>query len=176
VGCPAEGFLVSIANMTMLNTRTLLLVAVGLGFVPVGRTADPADPILGTWKLNFEKSKLPTQLADLLTSEVKTLEAPAPDTIRATAVFTLRGKEGRVVNTLFIDGKDHPANGRFGATMSNTTGNIERPDQRHINAVFKMDGKLFTTMSWTVSEDGKTLTEFRIHPDGQRETDILERQ
>jgi hypothetical protein len=154
--------------MKMLNTRTLLLVAVSLGFVPVGRTADPADPILGTWRLNVEKSKLPTQMADFK-AELKTFEAPAPDTIRTTTVFTLNGKEGRKVNTLVMDGKEHLSSGRFSAPSpnANATVNYERPDQRHINAVFKSNGKLASTLEWTVSEDGKTLIEFRINSDGQ---------
>src|SRR6516162_10101580 len=155
----------------MRQTMSVLVV----GFLMTATAIYAADPLLGTWKLNVEKSKLPPQVADLK-AESKTFEAPAPDTIRTTSVFTRANREtSRAVNTLPMDGKDHPTTGRFnGKPLANTTMNFERPDQRHINGVFKRDGKLYGTLKWTVSEDGKTLTEFRTLSDGTEETDILE--
>jgi hypothetical protein len=154
--------------------RTMSVLATGL--LMTASAVYAADPLLGTWKLNVEKSKLPPQLADLK-GEVKTFEAPAPDTIRTTSVFTrANGKVCRAVNTLVMDGKDHPSTGRCGTPPPDSTMNFERPDQRHINAVFKKNGKADGTLKWTVSEDAKTLTEFRTFSDGTEETDILERQ
>src|SRR6516225_1029325 len=120
-----------------------------------------ADPLVGTWKLNLQKSKLPPQLD--VTEIVLTFEATAPDSLRRTEEFTRKnGEKTRAVITLVLDGKEHTAMERLtGKEGPGRTANFRRTDERHIVGVFKTGGRETGTNAYTLSDDGKTLTSIR---------------
>ena len=59
--------------------------SLALGIV-VAANIFAADPMVGTWKLNLQKSTLPPQLD--VTEIVMTFEATAPNSLRRTEEFT----------------------------------------------------------------------------------------
>lgn len=140
-----------------------------------------ADPFLGTWRLDRQKSKLPAQMATLK-ELVILIDTPSGGTLRFTSNATLNdGQTRHVVNTEILDGKDHPAKSRTtGKAIPGGTGTWQRPDEHHVNAVFKMNGKEAMTARDSVSQDGQTLTSVRrgSSPQGLPvdEVDIFERQ
>jgi hypothetical protein len=93
------------------------------------------DPFLGKWKLNMEKSKFSgeqTKIEDLGGNKYK-------------------WTSGKVSNTLTTDGTDQPT--QFGRTVAIT------PEGANTwKMVIKKDGKVLSSMTHTLSEDGKTQT------------------
>lgn len=97
--------------------------------------AAPDDPFCGKWKLNLEKSKVTGEqmkIADLGGNKYK---------------ITF----GNVSDTITADGSDQA--GHFGRTTSIT------PDgSNQWKMVVKKDGKVTSSMTHSLSEDGKTQT------------------
>jgi len=113
-------------------SRILLLLAAGL----VTSTSWAAnDPFVGKWKLNPSLSEL-------------------TDEMRVTKVgqdkyeFDLGGGKPE---TIVVDGTDQP--GIAGTTLSVT------PDGPRWRVIRKKDGRTFITATWTLSEDGDSLTD-----------------
>jgi hypothetical protein len=96
------------------------------------------NPFVGKWKLNPEKSHLTDQM------KVASLGAN-----KYTFDFG-----GGYVATVVADGTDQPA--KFGTTMSVIS---EGPNTWKF--VGKKDGRIRSTATWRLSEDGKTLTDAR---------------
>jgi hypothetical protein len=93
------------------------------------------DPFCGKWKLNKEKSKFAgeqTKIEDLGGNKYKWTSGDVSDTITA-------------------DGTDQPV--RFGRTIS-----FAPEGANNWRMVIKKDGKILSSMTHTVSEDGKTQT------------------
>src|SRR5229473_2911704 len=93
------------------------------------------DPFCGKWKLNMEKSKFAgeqTRIEDLGGNKYK-------------------WTSGNVSDTITADGTDQPV--RFGRTIS-----IAPEGANNWKMVIKKDGKVLSSMTHTVSEDGKTQT------------------
>ena len=93
------------------------------------------DPFCGKWKLNMEKSQFAgdqTKIQDLGNNKYKWTVGDRSDTIT-------------------FDGTDQPVH--FGRTISMT------PDgKNNWKMVIKKDGRVLSSMTHTVSEDGKTQT------------------
>jgi hypothetical protein len=111
----------------------------------------PADPVLGTWKLNLEKSSAAT----LPRSETRSY-APA-DGGGITLTFkrvSADGKEISAQTTYKYDGKDYPVTGSpdFDAVS------VKRIDAHTVESTRKLMGKPVGTTTRTVSKDRKTLT------------------
>jgi len=90
------------------------------------------DPFCGKWKLNMEKSKFAgeqTKIEDLGGNKYK-------------------WTSGNVSDTITADGTDQPV--RFGRTIS-----IAPEGANNWKMVIKKDGKVLSSMTHTVSEDGK---------------------
>ncbi len=110
-----------------------------------------ADPVVGTWKLNEAKSKIP---------------AGAPK--NSTVVYSAEGDQYKCVidgvdgsgNPLHtewtgaFDGKDYPLTGDPTADMRA----IKKVDARHYNVTEKKDGKTTVTGTLVYAADGKSRT------------------
>jgi len=97
------------------------------------RAAD--DPFLGKWKLNVDKSKFTgdqTKIEDLGAGKYK-------------------WTSGNVTNTYTADGTDQP--NQFGNTVA-----ITPVDANNWKMVIKKDGRVLSSMTHTLSADGKTQT------------------
>lgn len=103
------------------------------------------DPFLGKWKLNLQASKL------------------AGDQIKIQDLGGNKYKwtTGNISNTITYDGTDQPT--RFGRTISMS---LEKPNTWRM--VIKKDGRVMSTMTHTISADGKTqvLRGTEMKPDG----------
>ena len=122
----------------MLNrTFQLLLVA----SVIAGAAWAANDPFIGKWKVNVSKSKL--------TDEMKVEAAGANK-------YVITFQPG-AVDTIVADGSDQPA-------ISGTTLSITAKGPNNWTVVRKKDGRMLLSADWTLSADGKTLTdEFTGH-------------
>src|SRR5579862_2005024 len=95
------------------------------------------DPFVGKWKMNPAKSKL--------TDEMKVEAAGANR-------YALTLAAGAAVETIIADGSDQP--GMPGTTLSIT---VKGPNNWTV--VRKKDGRTLLSADWTLSADGKTLTD-----------------
>jgi hypothetical protein len=132
----------------IVTTKRLLSAAILLGVVCGTALAQSSDPLVGTWKLNAEKSKGSkggTTKIDAVGSGVKfDVEVVAADGTASHWGFTAN-----------YDGKDNPVTG------SSPYGNVvalTRVDARTIQITSKQDGKATVTSTIVLSADGKTRT------------------
>jgi hypothetical protein len=117
----------------MLNrTLKLLLVAA----VIAGAAWAANNPFVGKWKVNPSKSKL--------TDEMKVEAAGANK-------YIITFQPG-AVDTIVADGTDQPA-------ISGSTLSITAKGPNNWTVVRKKDGRMLLTADWTLSADGKTLTD-----------------
>ena len=110
-----------------------------------------ADPFVGTWKLNLDKSKI-------------TGPAPKSEIFKITAqgggfkwVSESVAADGKATNGVWsgkYDGKDYSLteNADIDTVAS------KKINANTLDAVLKKGGKVVGTMRWVVSKDGKTLT------------------
>lgn len=133
-----------------MSGRAILLMAAVLG-VSGGLCAQD-DPVMGTWKINTARTKLPPgQSAEALT---RTHE-PIPNGIQITRpLVDANGRPTRGTWTLYFDGKDYPVHGD---PLLDTLA-LKRLDRYTMEAVAKKDGTVHNVMRWDVSQDGQTLT------------------
>lgn len=113
--------------------------------------ADTPDSVIGTWKLNTEKS---TGNVPMPKSETRTYAA-SPGGVALNWTRTgADGKESSVKTTFKYDGKDYPVKGSsdFDALSA------KRIDANTIESKQKLKGKNVGSTTRTVSTDGKTLT------------------
>jgi hypothetical protein len=106
-----------------------------LAFLLAGTLYAADDPFCGKWKLNLEKSKF-------VGEQMKIQDLGGG---KYTLTF------GNVSDTIIADGTDQPVH--FGRTVSITA---EGPNGWKM--VDKKDGKVMTSMTHTLSPDGKTQT------------------
>lgn len=140
----------------VLGVAMVLAAASGIVFAQ-------ADPHVGTWVLNVEKSKY----------------APGTAFKSQTTVFSSDGKSIKVVTnavgasgptkteyTATFDGKDHPVKGN---PDWDTTA-IKRVDSHTIEFTRKKGGKVVQTARSTVAKDGKsrTVTVTGVNAQGQK--------
>jgi hypothetical protein len=129
--------------------RTFLLAAALVVGVVCG-TAVAADPLVGTWKLNVEKSKN-TQLKGGST----TIEALDNGIKFDVTLIAADGTESHWGFSAHFDGKDVPVTGTspYGNMVS-----VARVDANTLKIMSKLDGKPTTTATIVVAPDGKTRT------------------
>jgi len=128
--------------MRMLLRSLLLLPVVCLA---IGTLWAADDPFVGKWKVNPSKSKL-----------IDEMRVEAAGENRYTFIFG----PGQV-DTVVADGSDQPA--FSGTTLSIT---VKGPNSWEV--VRKMKGRMLLSAQWTLSEDGKTLSDAftQYLPDG----------
>ena len=115
-------------------------------------SAQAADPMVGTWKLNVAKSTYsPGPAPKSLTAKIEA--AGEGEKLTADGV---RGDDTpiRVEYTAQYDGKDHPITG---SPMADTV-SLKRLDANTTERTDKKGGKVTQTLTRKVSSDGKTLT------------------
>jgi hypothetical protein len=134
-----------------MTYRHLFIAASLVAFAGTPSQAQPADSMIGTWKLNVAKSKSPYK------SGTSVVEAVG-DAIKITA--DLVGGDGAAYHwtwTAKYDGKDAPVTGTTpygpGAVAA-----LTRVDAHTVKIVGKRDGKEILTQTITTSADGKTRT------------------
>jgi hypothetical protein len=131
---------------------TLATVMVGLILLGNLPSAQAADPMVGTWKLNVAKSTYsPGPAPKSLTAKIEA--AGEGEKVTADGV---RGDDTpiRVEYTAQFDGKDYPITG---SPMADTV-SLKRLDANTIERTDKKGGKVVQTLTRKVSRDGKTAT------------------
>lgn len=134
-----------------------------------------AEPFVGTWKLNLEKSTLQGNSAEIA-SEKMTISKTGTNTHRTTIDIVL--KSGKTLHQEFnrtLDGKEHPT-AEVGLKEEGDTETVERINVSTRKIIDKKDGKLLSEITSTVSPDGKMMTNVRTNADGRRDTLVFERQ
>ena len=121
-------------------------------FMGFALSAQAADPIVGTWKLNVAKSKYdPGPAPKSLTAKIEAAGEGEKLTVEG-----LRGDDTpiRVEYTAQYDGKEHPITG---SPMADTV-SLKRLDANTTERTEKKGGKVTQTLTRKVSSDGKTMT------------------
>jgi len=125
-----------------------------------GTEKSKIDPMVGTWKLNLEKSKFTT---DYPAPKSETILIEQQDGgVKVTAdPINFRGKPAHVIYSLMFDGKDYPVVGaprdaEFGFEDPSTdTVAVKRIDPRTVSVIRKQSGKVVSTQKIAISNDGK---------------------
>ena len=139
--------------MTMKRfLAAVVLIGVSTGIV----LAQSTNPLVGTWKLNVDKSKAPFK------SGATTIEAVGEGIKFMVDLVGADGTKNHWEFTANFDGKDAPVKGEnpYGDTVA-----LTRVDARTIRIVNKYQGKPTTTHTIVVSADGKTRTTTAKGPD-----------
>jgi len=135
--------------------RKRLLVALGVVLVVadiVSVSAQASDPRIGTWKLNVAKSTFSPGPAPR--SNTMKIEASGQGEKLTTEGVNAEGGRTALQYTANYDGKDYPISGAPNADMIS----LKRIDARTIERTNKKDGKVNVTITYVVSQDGKTMT------------------
>jgi hypothetical protein len=151
-----------------MRTALKLLAMLSIGLVAMG-----ADPFVGTWKLNLEKSEL---LANSnLASLTMTISPSGSNTFTSVIDSITNSGEKRHQEVIRIyDGKEHPAKGiGLNPGLSEIS---ERVDASTRKVTGKRNGKILGTFTSQISPDGKTMTNRQLSSDGNEEVRVLERQ
>jgi hypothetical protein len=139
--------------MTRIGFVLAALLTISLAGTAAAQSKN--DPSIGTWKLNVAKSKFtpgPPIQGDTRSYEVNeagwlfvTTETTQPDGTRTGVRFAAK-----------FDGKAYPQIGRFAPTVTLIT--YEPVDRRTLKYTQRdTSGKIVSTNTRTVSEDGKTM-------------------
>jgi hypothetical protein len=118
-----------------------------IAVLPVAASA--ADPFLGEWKMNPEKSQFNGR--PLPQSSIARFEPDVEGMRYTVETVDADGKGVRNTYRAKFDGKDYPALSA-GRTVSR-----KRIDQNTFEATYKKDGKLTNRDRWAISPDGKTI-------------------
>ena len=121
-------------------------------FMGFALSAQAADPLVGTWKLNVAKSTYsPGPAPKSLTAKIEA--AGKGEKVTADGV---RGDDTpiQVVYTAQYDGKDHPITG----SPTADTVSLKRLDAITTERTDKKGGKVVQTLTRKLSSDGKTMT------------------
>jgi hypothetical protein len=131
-----------------MTTKRVFIVAVLLGVMLRVAFAQSADPLIGTWKINPEKSKGAKSGTTVIESAGKGLKWTVD-------LVSTDGTTTHWAFTANYDGKDNPVTGNspYGNTAS-----LTRVDAKTIRITAKQDGKVTTTSTIVLSADGKTRT------------------
>ena len=147
--------------------RKIVTIAL-LSALYLGATAFAADAVVGSWKLNVEKSKF----SGAAPKSAARVYAESADGITLDQkIVGADGKEMSMHTTLKYDGKDYPVTGNpDGDSVSGKVINA-----RTTNFKIKKSGKMVGSVHRVVSADGKTLTVHNkgTHTDGKAYDDTL---
>lgn len=118
----------------------------------IASAADAPDPIIGTWKLNLEKSKFTAGNAPK--SMMRTYAAAAGGTTMTATGVAADGSAVSQSATLTYDGKDCAWTGSpaFDAVS------LKRVNGTTVKAELKKDGKVVGHSTRTITGKGKVLT------------------
>lgn len=140
----------------MLRTLCALLVVSGLALA--------ADPFLGTWKMNLEKSKFSPGPAPK--SGTTTFTEEGGWIVGNSAFANADGTTGTRMNKYKRDGKAYPFESPYGkGTIS-----VKVNGERKATATVKLDGGNTFTQTTVISGDGKTRTMTTVGKNAQGQT------
>ena len=133
----------------MINQR-LFTVAILVGVLSGLALAQSSDPLVGSWKLNVEKSK-----GRPVKSGATKVEAVGDGVKLTVDLVDGDGTPFRWAFTANYDGKDNPVTGNspYGDTVA-----LTRVDPKTTRITNKQGGKVTSTQTIVVSGDGKTRT------------------
>jgi hypothetical protein len=129
----------------------LVLAAVMVAGSPAS-TFGQADPALGTWTLNVEKSKYSPGPPPK--SQTVTIEAAGQGVKVTVKGVDAQGGPINIQYTASYDGKDYPITG----SLDYDTLALKRLDASSIEGTRKKAGKLMQSYQRVVSKDGKQMT------------------
>jgi hypothetical protein len=141
-----------------------------LSFILLSTSLWAADPFLGTWNLNSEKSKFVPGPA--MKSMIMTWSSDSEKTIKIeSAGVTASGKAMRESYEATYDGVERkkPGPWNFDAVINRQISENERED------IFKKNGAVVGSAKMVVSADGKVLTA-TWHFGELRDVRVLEKQ
>jgi hypothetical protein len=137
-----------------VRTRFLMFVfgSVFALALSIAHSTAPDDPVLGTWKLNVEKSKF--RPGPGWQSQIRVYQiSPAGVSVTWTGLDA-KGEKMQVSYTYKYDGRDYPMAG----SRSYDTLNAVRVGPLTVKSEEKRSGKTVGIAVRTVSPDGKILT------------------
>jgi hypothetical protein len=125
----------------LVRTFQLLLVAC----LATGAASEAKDPFVGKWKVNASRSTPTDQMK---------IAAAGPNRYAITFI-------PGALETIVADGSDQPG-------MRGTTLSIGATGPNRWRVIRRKDSRTLITANWTISGDGKTLTDAytEYHPDG----------
>ena len=130
--------------------KRMLAAAVLVGLVGATALAQSSDPLIGTWKLNVAKSK-----GISFKSGTSKIEAAGAGVTFTVDLVNADGTPYHWTFTANYDGKDNPVTGN--SPYGDTTA-FERVNAKTTRIISKLKGKVVTTQTIVVSDDGKTRT------------------
>jgi hypothetical protein len=135
---------------TLVTIKGLFAAALIVGVASATALAQSGDPLIGSWKLNVEKSK-----ATGFQSGATKVEAAGEGVKFTVDLAATDGTKHHWEFTANYDGKDNPVTG---STPYGNVVALTRVDARTIRIVTKQDGKVTVNQTIVVSPDGKTRT------------------
>jgi hypothetical protein len=132
-----------------MATKRLIAAAILVGAFGGMVSAQASNPLVGTWKLNVEKSKAPFK------SGTSTIEAVGEGIKFTVDLVGTDGTKSHWEFTANFDGKDAPL---IGSSPYGDTVSVKRVDARTIVIAGKYKGKPSVNHTITVSADGKSRT------------------
>lgn len=131
-----------------MTKKHLSTAVVLVGLVSAMALAQSTDPLIGTWELNVAKSKG-------VKSGSTTIEAAGKGIKFTVDLMPADGAPSHWAFTANYDGKDYPVTGNspYGDTVV-----LTRVDARTLRITSKQNGKVTTTATIVVAEDGKSRT------------------
>lgn len=135
----------------MRITRHSLAAVIGIVLLAGGLAlAQAADPLVGTWKLNTEKSK-----GTALKSGTTRVEKDGAGIKMFVDLLRTDGTAYKWTVTGKYDGKDSPVTGNspYGDSVA-----MERVDAHTYKFTSKMGGKVTASQTIVIAADGKTRT------------------
>ena len=152
--------------MKKITGRRVGGIALGLAIVlaAAGIVVAQADPHVGTWVLNLEKSKYAPGTAPK--SQRSVYSAAGKGFKVATATVNAAGTTINMEFTADAEGKDFPVKGNPDYDMTA----FKRVDSHTIEFTRKKGGKVVQTMRSVVAKDGKTrsVTVTGVNAQGQK--------
>lgn len=134
-------------------TFIFALVALCLGLPSLMRAEDNA--MVGTWKLNLEKSKYPEGMAPKALTRTITADG---DSVKYSFEGTMAdGSDVKFGFTVKYDGKDYDISGK-GAPMGADHITLKKLNSHMTQGALKKGDKVVANVTTTVSHDGKTTT------------------
>jgi hypothetical protein len=136
--------------------KQTLLAVLALAVCLVVPTLMKADtnPVVGTWKINLEKSTYPTGMAPK--SLTRTITADGDNVTYSFEGTAADGSALKYSFTVKYDGKDYPITGTGPMGSDHIT--LKLVNSHMTQGTLKKGDKVVATVHTTVSHDGKTAT------------------
>jgi hypothetical protein len=131
------------------------------------------DPLIGTWKKNVPKSVEQSRTKPLRPDRGGWLILEAkPEGVESTNITTdADGKERKIVDMLYFDGKPYPRPGR----ASFDAASWSRPNAHTMYRIFFKANKVVGISVRWIEKDGRTMysTTQQTQPDGSLEDSVV---